>query len=142
MTNFFLDTSVLFKLFVREELSEQYLSLLKEDPSVHVSHISWVEFHSALRRRMDLKELTFAQRNEALQRFKRDWNSYSKIRVEEAVLESAARLVTAHSLKTLDSIQLASALELSAQLEEPLMFLTADLTLQAAARREKLRTQI
>ncbi len=39
--NFFLDTSALFKLFVQEDLSDQYLSMLQEDPSVHVSHISW-----------------------------------------------------------------------------------------------------
>ena len=40
------------------------------------------------------------------------------------------------------AIQLASALEAAEKIEEPVMFLTADHQLEAAARREKLPTRI
>ncbi len=89
---------------------------------------------------MDLKELSAEQRDDILQRFKKDWNRYGKVRVDENVLESAARLVSAHSLKTLDSIQLASALDIRDHLEEPILFLSADKRLENAARLEKLST--
>ena len=140
--NYFLDTSALFKLFVHEDLSEYYLSVLQDDPSICVSSLSWVEFHSALRRRAHSKGLSKGQRDGILERFKKDWNAYVKVRVSDAVLESAARLVEIHSLKTLDSIQLACALDMAAGFQEPLAFLTADHALQTAARAEKLQTQI
>src|SRR6266700_4627370 len=135
--DFFLDTSALFKLFVQEELSEKYLTVLEEVTSIHVSSLSWVEFHSALRRKMDTKEISAKERDHVLGSFKKDWKNYLKVHISETVLESAADLVSAHSLKSLDAIQLASALHIHNQLEEPVVFLTADRSLQAAAQREK-----
>jgi len=62
--------------------------------------------------------------------------------VSEKILVHASKLVAKHALRTLDSIQLASALDISTLLEEPLAFLTADHRLEAAARRENLTTKI
>ena len=121
--NFFLDTSALFKLFVHEDQSDHYLSLLEDVPSIFVSAISWVEFHSALRKRLHSKELSRKQRDDILGRFKIDWDSYSKVKVDDSVLDSAANLVGIHALKTLDSIQLASAIEVSMEVTEPFVFL-------------------
>ncbi len=140
--DFFVDTSALFKLFVKEEHSHEYLEAMQEADSIYVSAVTWVEFHSALRMCVSRKTMTPHQRNETLELFKKDWKNYIKVHVNEDVLNSAAQLVPLHSLKTLDAIQLASALSIRVDREEPMAFLTADESLEVAARREKLVTTI
>lgn len=130
----------MFKLFIQEDRSDVYAALLHEAPMAYVSSISWVEFHSALRLRVAQKHLTPQDRDVVLHRFARDWETFIHVELKDAVLHQAAKFVTKHSLKALDSIQLASAVEVSDALGESVAFLTADRRLEAAARREKLST--
>src|SRR4051812_10232485 len=121
--HFFLDTSALFKLFVQEDHSERYLALLQDEPTLYVSQVAWVEFHSALRKQLAMKGLSTPQCGQILEQLKKDWKTYLKVRMDDETLEAAASLVNAHSLRTLDAIQLASALSVRPYLDEPLIFL-------------------
>ena len=138
--DFFFDTSAVFKLYIQEERSDVYAALLQESPLIYVSSLSWVEFHSALRLRVAQKHLTLRDREEVLHRFTQDWKTFLQVELKESVVHQAAQFVTKHSLKALDAIQLASAVEVSEVLGDPVAFLTADRQLDSAARREKLST--
>ena len=61
---------------------------------------------------------------------------YISVSVDKGVLSRAHDLVFRHSLRTLDAIQLASALDGTANLAEPFTFVSADTDLLSAAASE------
>lgn len=138
----FLDTSALLKLYVMEEESEAIRSIVDSDADVVVSSLSYVEAHSGLARR--LRDGSVARRDVAtlIGAFDADWFQYGKVHVDESILRRAAKLCLKHPVRSLDAIQLATALFVSEHQDEPFVFLTSDKRLAAVARQEKLQTQI
>ena len=66
------------------------------------------------------------------------WASFERIPVADPVLDRAAALLRRHPLRSLDAIQLASAVLAAGETEEPLRFGSLDARLNAAARAEGL----
>ena len=74
-------------------------------------------------------------------RFLADFETeYLSIPLENIVLSRARDLLTRYPLRSLDAIQLASALEAVNALGEPLIFLSGDHNLLAAAAAENFHT--
>lgn len=138
----FLDTSAFLKLYVAEEDSETIHSLVQSDVDVAVSSVSYVEMHSALARRWREGSIKSRDLARVTGAFEADWFQFSKIHVDDDILRKAGKLCLKHPLRSLDAIQLAAALFVSQNREEPFVFLTYDERLKAAARQEKLQSWI
>lgn len=148
---YFLDTSALAKLYMKEPGSRKLASWVGErthgaSPSVRlfVSRMVLPETISAItRRRNERKVDAFGALqlwNIVLSDFMGRDSRYEIIEPTEAVVLRAALLVAAHGLRGYDAVQLASALAIQVRLSDPdaLVFVSADHSLSEAARAEGL----
>jgi predicted nucleic acid-binding protein len=116
----FLDTSALAKLY-HQEAGSQYVERLVERPGsmVVVSRLSLIEIESVIAIKVRTGELDAAGQDLSRRRFRADI-SQGRIRIgppiEERHYQSALRLLVRYgvtmSLRTLDAVQLAVALDL------------------------------
>lgn len=113
----FFDTNALFKLYHVEAGSEALISFvesLADEPRIVISAIAIVEFTSALYRRIRQHEIERGTANEILMHFEKQRAQLAVVTVDASVLSKADLLIRQHgeyrSLRTLDAIQVASAL--------------------------------
>lgn len=116
----FLDTSSLFKLYHAEKDSYLVEDLFKTNTivAVFLSELTKTEFASSVWKKWRLKEINEPQVNVLLKSFEDDFKKYSFVPVDSAVIEQARWLLDKygrHGLRTLDSIQLSTALFLRSQ---------------------------
>lgn len=104
----YFDTSALIKRYVEELGRREVLELLRKNRCV-ISAILPVEVRSALRRRVADKTLDAKRVPTILKRFAADRPYWTVIEVSSEVLAAAEVLTTAHPLRALDSIHVASA---------------------------------
>ena len=143
MVTYYLDTSALLKLYVTETGS-RWLQKILASNSINLSaQIAIIEMGSAFNRRLregtvtenDYADLTALFRNDCL-------HAYRFIALSNQILNIAWNLLEHHPLRSYDSVHLATALFIQKQLleggEEPLVFLSADEKLNAAAVAEGL----
>ncbi len=131
----FWDTSALVPLLVNEDRSADARRVLREDSQVVTSAITPIEVSSALWRRRHAGILTLQDHERAERRFAQLSGRWTEVSHSTQVFEVAMRLLTRHSLRTLDAIQLGSALVIVQRLEF-LPFVTLDEKLAVAARAE------
>ncbi len=115
--NLFLDTSAVIKLYHKENGSEELVDILlqyEEDLVLTISDICKIEFHSAFLRRVRTKEIDREIIEQVFQYFEQDLAFYHIVEVNDKVKQSALSLLDEvaweKGLRTLDAIQLASAL--------------------------------
>jgi predicted nucleic acid-binding protein len=140
----FLDTSVLFKLYHRETDTAEFELIFSNFriTNVLLSEIAKIEFASTIWKKVRTGEITPEQANVTLQLFTNDFEKYTFVSTDSLVLEQAKKLVTEygiHGLRTLDSIQLATAVLLSHQAD---LFLTADKLLKSFMQSEGLLVEM
>jgi hypothetical protein len=138
---YYLDTSALVKLYVREPGTDQMIRLASY-PSGHtlaVLALARVEFRAAVRQRErkgdlphDAAEALIARMEEHLQ------SLYLVQLVTETVIEEAAALLDRHPLRAYDAVQLAGCLSLRASRGETPSFVCSDRQLVRAAEDEGL----
>ena len=114
----FLDTSALAKRYVQEpgsgELAELLTSITSE---IFISTLAFVEFTSAMGRKLRNKEIAEAKVGEAIKELEEDWYEvFAKIPLEDTLAETAAAIALEHSLKGADAVHLASAKAIGAEL--------------------------
>ena len=113
----FLDTSALAKLYHHEKGTDVLERHLAAEPTAFVSRIGVVEMHSVLAGLVRTKELDLAAMELLRRKFRSDARKY-RFRVTTLgakYYEKAEKLLVAHGsigLRTLDSLQLAVALDL------------------------------
>lgn len=136
MSTFFVDTSALAKRYLVETGSNWVVSWI-EPPANNViimSELAFVEMRSLLARRVRDGVLTPSDANALRNDFLLHGNNeYLIVLVETNVLNQAARLVDQYPLRTLDAIQLASAIQAVNVLALPMTFISGDKNLLAAA---------
>lgn len=138
----FFDTSFLVKLCHREIDTlklEQSLSAIKIT-NIYLSEISKVEFTSAIWKQVRTKVLTAAQAQITLNLFELDFSKYNFIAIDSFIIEQARLLISKYGiqgLRSLDSIQLATAVSLFSQVN---ICLTADRLLETIFVSEGLQT--
>lgn len=133
----FIDTSSLLKKYVLEAGSDTFDELLKEISEIIVSPIYLLEVHSAIDRRLKKKDLTAQEAAWILSEIAKDTDYFAKILWNENLENTGLGLIGKHHLKTLDAIQLASALLSLADL-----FITSDRHLATIARKELKQVRI
>ena len=127
----FIDTSSLIKKYIAEKGSDEFDTTLKKISEIIVSPVYILEFHSAIQRRLKEKTLAAHQAAWLLTEAKRDFHYYSQILWGEDLQQKAIEIIQKHHLKTLDSLQLASAC-----LSQADIFITSDQKLFQTARQE------
>ncbi len=130
--NFFLDTSVVIKLYHKETGSEELLAVLTSHASdlvLTIADITRIEFHSAFLRRARTHEISGEKANYAFMAFDQDMTMFNRISIDETAKSTAVTLLDhiAHrcGLRTLDAHQLSAAL-LCHQIFPVDFFVTAD----------------
>ena len=140
----YLDTSSLFKLYHREADTaehEQNLSFITIT-SILLSEITKVEFTSTVWKKVRTKEITEIEAQTTLDLFESDFGKYHFITTDSIIIEQARLLTSKYGiqgLRTLDSIQLSTAVSLFRQVDK---FFTADNLLQSLFIAENLPTNL
>lgn len=133
-------TSSLVKLYHQENESDVVMQALSAQiDGILLSELATLEFQSALWKKVREKEVGENIALEVMACFQNDMDKYQWIPLEKSIVESASRLLRKYGsrgLRTLDSIQLASANSLK---EDECIFLTSDNLLKTFFLEENLR---
>ena len=124
----FLDTSSLFKLYHVETGTADLEKLFSKGKitTIFLSEISKVEFTSTVWKKVRTKEITESEAQTTLKLFEADFAKYTFVATDSMIVEQARLLTSKYGiqgLRTLDSIQLSTAVSL---LLQATIFITAD----------------
>jgi len=141
--NIFFDTSSLIKLYHKETGTEIIKGILYGNNVniIYLSEISKIEFALAIWKKIRAKQMTEEQGRTTIHLFYQDYNKYSFIQIDDIITESAYILINKYGMKglrTLDSIQLATAVSLKSHAS---LFITSDILLKELFVLESLRIE-
>ncbi|MDZ7618394.1 MAG: type II toxin-antitoxin system VapC family toxin [Patescibacteria group bacterium] len=131
----YLDSSAFAKRYIDESGSDTVEAICGQASALGLSVICVPEIISALNRRRRERAITPKQYDEVKQRLLDDVRDVEIIGLTIPVVATAVGLLEANSLRTLDALHVACAIEWGAQL-----FLTSDKRQLAAARQAGLKT--
>lgn len=131
----YLDTSALVKRYHREEHSDT-IDEIFEQFTIAISELSIVEFASALRRKVDKREIRQKEVSYVLIKFQEDLANFIILKFDSNVISNAVEFVMKYRLKTLDSLQLSFAMKLK---EYDPLFVSFDRKLLNSAKLEGFR---
>ena len=139
----FLDTSSLFKLYHLENGTEELMKLFNEIgiEEIYLALITKIEFSSVVWKKCRKGEIDVGAANLLIEKFEKDSVKFNFVPERKRLRQNAKELIGTHwrkGLRTLDSIQLASALKVRNQIE---LFLTSDNLLSEIAKVEGLITK-
>ena len=137
MTFYYLETSALVKLYVRESGTERVLALANRttENRLAILALTQVELRSAVRRRERNGEIPPLVATQLLEAFKRHLEQrFVSQMVNDFVLDVASALVDRHALRAYDAVQLAGYLALrgSTGTDVPVFVCSDDALLEAA----------
>ena len=148
MAAFFCDSSAIVKRYVNETGSNfvEGLTAAKNGNVILLARITPVEVAAAFARRQKGGSLDAVDAKKALIAFQHDvTNSYFTVEITPLLASRAITLATKHALRGYDAVQLAAALEANdertANLLSPLILISADDELSAAAKAEGLNVE-
>jgi len=126
--NLYFDTSSLFKLYHKEEGTDELMELLKKNSvnAIYLCEITGIEFSSAVWKKCRKKEISENIANTLIEKFDKDSAKFRFVPQNFTLRKSAKNLIAKYwtdGLRTLDSIQLASALSIKENVD---IFLTSD----------------
>ena len=135
----FLDTSSLFKLYHKENDSNVIRQIFTDNKVfASLSDISKIEFHSTVWKKVRTGEFTEIEVRTVAGLFETDFEKYNFIPVDALIVKQAKDLIEKYGrqgLRTLDSIQLSTAISLKNQCD---MFITTDKLLHSFFIQESL----
>jgi predicted nucleic acid-binding protein len=136
----FFDTSSLFKLYHYEDGTEELMRLFTEIgiETIYLAEITKIEFSSVVWKKCRKNEIDESLACQLIESFERDSVKFSYVPEGHVLRNQAHGLIGKHwkkGLRTLDSIQLASALKVKAQIG---LFLTSDKLLSEISQTEGL----
>lgn len=132
----YLDTSVLVKLYIREDDSDAIAAAVADAALVATSWLAYPETRAVFERRRRDRSVTPAALAKARQAFEADWPSVIAVAIDADLTVHSARLAEQHGLRAADAIHLASFERiLAASGDGEVDFLCADDRLSKAARR-------
>jgi uncharacterized protein len=138
---YYLDTSALVKLYVREPGTDRLLQLVGNpaENRLAVLVITTVEARSAIRRREREGDIDAKTANQILDRLQRHLESrFIRQALSEMVLDGALEMIDRYALRAYDAVQLAGCLVLKTTDTESPIFVCSDQHLLHAAQSELL----
>ncbi|MBI4310119.1 MAG: type II toxin-antitoxin system VapC family toxin [Candidatus Omnitrophica bacterium] len=127
----FIDTSSLLKKYIHEPGSDKFDQLLENIREIAVSPTLLLEIHCAVQRRFHERIITAEQKEFIKEEIKKDDVYLAKVAWSNDLEQKALHIIERHKIKTLDSIQLASA-----HFSKADMFVTSDHKLFQIAKKE------
>jgi predicted nucleic acid-binding protein len=133
----YFDTSVLFKVYVKEARTNEAIALVKKGvPPLFVTHLHEIEMRTAFRARAQRGEMSRADLQRTLQAFESDLASgilhrpaYDLAEIYRHAEELSALYAASYACRTLDILHIAAALTLRAT-----EFMTFDMRQKVIAR--------
>ena len=135
----YVDTSALVKIYVDETKSVDVRENVKKAEGVATSRIAYAEARAAFARKRREQGLSRVDYRSVVTDLDQDWDDYFIVDVSQTVVRAAGILAENQALRGADAIHLASAVTLSKQVGESIMFLCFDGRLATAADKEDLR---
>ncbi len=129
--NAFIDTSSLFKKYVKESNSEKFDKIIQKLNGIVVSPTTLIELHKSVQNRLKGRLITEDESRGILNEIARDYPFFQVVEWSGVLEKTAIYLVNKYDLKTLDSIQLSCAIISAAD-----QFITSDIQLSKAAEKE------
>jgi len=136
---YYLDSSALVKLYIREIGSDRMLQLAARTAGhqLAVVSVAQVEVRSALRKLQRTGRISVRLADELLGAFQRHLESkFIRQVLTDAILDQACELLDRHSLTSLDAVQLAGYFAVRTTASAEPVFASADNELLAAAKAE------
>lgn len=133
---YFFDTSALVKRYLPGGDSE-LSRLLNKATEVIVSSITLAEFYGVMGANLKMGKLTLNEHSERIADGENDFAEFEIVAYNSGIEVIVKRLSAKYAHRTLDNIQLASAL-----VAKPKYFVTADKKLAKLARAEKLNVKL
>lgn len=136
----FLDTSSLLKLYHQESDTDILSAALADVESIYLSELARLEFRSAVWKKVRTKEIDSEIAQAIVSYFEEDYPKFHWIKLDAAIINQAVSLLNQYGitgLRTLDAIQLSSALSLKGNKE--MIFFTHDKLLLSIFEQEGLR---
>jgi len=140
---FFFDTSAIVKRYHQELGSEIvdgiFESILKKRSKAIISTLSVLEFTSALRRKVQTKEINWTQLRDCIGSFLNEvYKNFRVERVDEGLFADSLEYILKYGLSTLDSLHLVSSIRASEVVAEKskIVFISSDEELCKAAEKE------
>lgn len=140
MAILFFDTSALVKRYYEETGTEEVDRLIEGEDRVVISSLSIIETVSAFRRKYNRNQLSEDHLNRLLNAFFVEaLETFHIVPMEESVVSISFDLVLQDDLRTLDSLQLSTALSIDPG-DDSVSFVSADSELVSVAQRRDLET--
>lgn len=138
----FLDTSSLFKLYKKEIGSGEIEKVLLDNnlTGIFLSEITKLEFLSAVFKRVRMKDLSIIEAKQIIEAFEDDTKKYIIVPLNKTILDVARQLIWKYGengLRTLDALQLSSAIEVRTLVSK---YFSSDKLLQSLFQKENLPT--
>lgn len=138
----FIDTSSLFKLYHFENDSNKIIELFSnfEVQAIYLSEITKIEFDSVVWKKYRKGEIDKYKVEAIIANFENDAKKFSFIKDTKELKKNAKYLISKYGkegLRTLDAIQLASAISIKSKCN---LYLTADILLEKLFDAENLAT--
>jgi predicted nucleic acid-binding protein len=135
----YLDTSALVKRYFRESYSDEILARWKVAAQIVTSFVAYAETMASIYRKKREAGLDDLLIREIAGSFRRDWESFIRVEVNEELSESIDRVVEGYPLRGFDAIHLASALAIHKVFPDDFVFACFDDRLARAAESEGLQ---
>ena len=119
---YYFDTSSLVKLYHNESGTSVVMKLFESDDiEAMISEITILEFYSTIYKKIRTKEINDKTAQKVLKNFNNDSEYFNIINITTELIYSAKQLIQKYGesgLRTLDSIQFASALKVKNEINE------------------------
>jgi predicted nucleic acid-binding protein len=132
----FWDSSAIIPLCLKEKASEAIRGLMKDDEDIVVWWTTYIECLSALSRRQREGVLTSGDASKARAVLSALAAAWSEVQPTEMVRVRAERLLSIHSLRAADALQLAAALVWAQETPRGLGFVCLDQNLRESSLKE------
>lgn len=130
MTLLYLDTSALIRIYTQEPDYQHVIQEKQQSSGVICHEITYVEALAALAGRRARRLLSVRQHQLAVTAFQNDWPTFRHVSIDQQLLQDAAALAQAHTLRGYDAVHLAAAQAVSPL---GLQFMTFDTHLRTVA---------
>lgn len=136
--NILCDTSALIKKYIIETGSEKFDALMNEADNVYISAITEIETISTFKRLLIEHAIDREDYGLLIDEFEFDCQYYSIIPFNDQIVKNAILSIDTYQLKTLDSIQLGTAIFIKDEID---YFVVCDEKLIKAASKERIKVR-
>jgi predicted nucleic acid-binding protein len=131
----YMDTSALIKRYVREDGTEEVISIVERANGVGSVILTQVEMAAALAKSVRQGWVQQETAWQAWQDFLVHWRSFARLSISVATLERASGLAWEYGLRGYDAMHFASALAWQEAIDTPVTLATYDRELWTAAQK-------